>query len=92
MTTGFSDHVQLGSIGQIQQSKAVVMHVQIDGDPHGAFDLKWRGVSLSHFDGKTWSNPAAQYPIVRQADGRYPLGATSPHLISKRAVQFTTVC
>jgi hypothetical protein len=74
MTTGFSDHVQLGSIGQIQQSKAVVMHVQIDGDPHGAFDLKWRGVSLSHFDGKTWSNPAAQYPIVRQADGRYPLG------------------
>ena len=73
MTTGFSDHVQLGSIGKIQQSKAVVMHVQIDGDTHGSFDLKWRGVSLSRFDGKTWSNPAAQYPIVRQADGRYPL-------------------
>ncbi len=73
MATGFSDRVQLGSIGQIQQSKSVVMHIQIDGDTHGTFDLKWRGVSLSRFDGKTWSNPVEQYPILRQPDGRFPL-------------------
>ncbi|HST13074.1 MAG TPA: DUF3488 and transglutaminase-like domain-containing protein [Terriglobales bacterium] len=73
MATGFSDRVQLGRIGQIQQSKAVVMHVQIEGDTRGAFDLKWRGVALSRFDGRVWSNPTEQYPILRQADGRYPL-------------------
>ena len=82
MATGFSDHVQLGRIGQIQQSKAVVMHVQIDGDARGSYDLKWRGISLSRFDGKTWSNPTEQYPIARQADGGYALwrtgGGTSP--------------
>src|SRR5579871_1053003 len=32
LSTGFSDHVQLGQIGQIQQSNSVVMHVQVDGD------------------------------------------------------------
>jgi transglutaminase-like putative cysteine protease len=74
MATGFSDQVQLGRIGQIQQSNAVVMHVQIDGDEHGAYDLKWRGVSLYLFDGKTWSNPTEQSPLYRQADGRYTLG------------------
>jgi transglutaminase-like putative cysteine protease len=90
MATGFSDHVQLGRIGQIQQSKAVVMHVQIDGDTHGAFDLKWRGVSLSRFDGKTWSNPAAQYSIARQADGRYPLSRTfaASNLKASRPVHY----
>jgi len=74
MATGFSDHVQLGRIGQIQQSNAVVMHVQIDGDTSGSYDLKWRGVSLHLFDGKTWSNPTEQSPLYRQADGRYTLG------------------
>jgi protein-glutamine gamma-glutamyltransferase len=80
MTTGFSDQVQLGRIGQIQQSNAVVMHVQIDGDTRGAYDLKWRGVSLHLFDGKTWSNlpeESPQTPLYRQHDGRYALGQKS---------------
>jgi protein-glutamine gamma-glutamyltransferase len=81
MTTGFSDRVQLGRIGQIQQSTAVVMHVQIDGDTRGSYDLKWRGVALSRFDGKIWSNPTEQFPLPRAADGRFVLwnaSAASP--------------
>lgn len=73
MATGFSDRVQLGQIGQIQQSNSVVMHVQIEGDARGAYDLKWRGVALGVFDGKTWSNPSEQYPLPRQLDGRFAL-------------------
>jgi hypothetical protein len=57
LSTGFSESVELGRIGQIQQSSSVVMHIQIEGDKSGAFDLKWRGVSLSSFDGRVWSNP-----------------------------------
>ena len=52
LATGFSDRVELGQIGQIQQSSAVVMHIQIDGDKDGAFNLKWRGVTLNVFDGR----------------------------------------
>jgi len=61
IATGFSDEVQLGRIGQIQQSSALVMRVKIDGDPNGAFDLKWRGVSLNVFNGRTWSNSHARH-------------------------------
>jgi len=85
MATGFSDRVQLGRIGQIQQSKSVVMHIQIDGDTHGIFDLKWRGIALSKFDGKVWSNPTEQYPILRQLDGRFPLWRNVAGIPSKTA-------
>ncbi|HEY6350427.1 MAG TPA: DUF3488 and transglutaminase-like domain-containing protein [Candidatus Angelobacter sp.] len=54
--SGFSDTVNLGGIGRIQQSNAAVMHVQV---LHGIFpaDAKWRGVALANFDGHRWSNP-----------------------------------
>jgi transglutaminase-like putative cysteine protease len=70
-STGFSDQVQLGRIGQIQQSDAVVMHIQIDGDRDGTHALAWRGVALANFDGKNWSNPRQQYVLYREADGSF---------------------
>jgi transglutaminase-like putative cysteine protease len=61
LSTGFSDRVQLGQIGRIQQSNALVMHIQIDGDTNGKYDLHWRGIALSKFDGHTWSNPHTEF-------------------------------
>jgi transglutaminase-like putative cysteine protease len=72
-STGFSDRVQLGQIGQIQQSNAVVMHVQIDGDKVGVYDLRWRGVALAEFDGHSWSNPRQQFVLQRGADNSFPI-------------------
>lgn len=73
LSTGFSDQVQLGRIGQIQQSNSVVMHIQIDGDKRGAFDLKWRGITLNVFDGKTWSDPHEKFGVSRLPDGAFAL-------------------
>ncbi len=99
LSSGFSDHVQLGQIGQIQQSSAVVMHIQIDGDSVGRSDLHWRGVTLARFDGHTWSNRREQFPLQRQSDNTFevpqtnevlPSGATSSvtreHLIHYRVL------
>src|SRR5207302_5452104 len=72
-STGFSDHVQLGRIGQIQQSDAVVMHIQINGDRQGQYALHWRGVALANFDGKSWSNPPEQVALRREADGAFAI-------------------
>jgi transglutaminase-like putative cysteine protease len=72
-STGFSDQVQLGRIGQIQQSDAVVMHIQIDGDRDGKYSLNWRGVALARFDGKNWSNPREKYVLERGADGSFAI-------------------
>lgn len=54
-STGFSADVQLGGIGQIQQSNSVVMHVQVLRGKLPA-DAKWRGVALANFDGRRWWN------------------------------------
>src|SRR5438270_5066840 len=72
-STGFSDRVQLGRIGQIQQSDAVVMHIQIDGDTQGRYGLHWRGVGLATFDGKNWSNPRDQVVLPREDDGTFTI-------------------
>ena len=71
ISSGFSDHVQLGQIGQIQQSSALVMHIEIDGDRVGGSDLHWRGVALADFDGHTWSNLREQFLLRRQADNSF---------------------
>ncbi len=73
LAAGFSNRVELGRIGQIQQSNAIVMHIQIAGDTKGAYDLKWRGVTLSMFDGRIWSNPLEQRPVLRTERNRFSL-------------------
>jgi transglutaminase-like putative cysteine protease len=74
IVTGFSDHVQLGQIGEIQQSSSLVMHIQVAGDQPGIFDLKWRGVTLNLFNGRSWSNPHEQH-FVRRVGDRFLLSA-----------------
>lgn len=73
-TSGFSDDVRLGEIGEIQQSTQVVMHIQIQGDTLGAYDLKWRGVALEAFDGKRWYNPARPLPMMQNRFGSFDVG------------------
>jgi transglutaminase-like putative cysteine protease len=73
LSSGFSDRVQLGQIGQIQQSGAVVMHIQIDGDRVGGSDLHWRGVALARFDGHIWSDPKEQFILRRQSDNSFQI-------------------
>src|SRR5580700_8467550 len=82
LSSGFSDHVQLGQIGQIQQSSAVVMHIEIDGDTVGRSDLHWRGVALANFDGHTWSNPRQQFILEHQADYSFKVPRINPALRS----------
>jgi transglutaminase-like putative cysteine protease len=88
MTTGFSDHVQLGRIGQIQQSNAVVMHIQIDGDTRGSHDLKWRGIALGRFDGKVWSAAGKRLPLYRQEDGRFAVGSANASTAKPRLIHY----
>jgi protein-glutamine gamma-glutamyltransferase len=63
MLTGFSREVRLGGIGQIQQSQAVVMHIEVLSGKLPA-DPKWRGIALANFDGQRWWN-ALEVPVLR---------------------------
>ena len=77
LSTGFTDRVQLGRIGQIQQSSAMVMHIEIQNDLLGAYDLKWRGVALNRFDGRMWSNAFEPNLLRTGIDGIYHLAPST---------------
>ena len=67
-STGFSDTVRLGGIGEIQQNDEVIMRVQLEGtDPSSLDDIRWRGIALDTFDNQSWrkSKPAALDRITR---------------------------
>lgn len=56
MLSGFSETVELGEIGTIKESDAVVMRVRATSSAPVAFEkLKWRGIALDHYDGRAWS-------------------------------------
>lgn len=67
---GFSDEVTLGEIGRLQQSQRVVMRVRVEDPLAGRHQtLRWRGVALDEFGGRTWrrSSRATEY---RRANDR----------------------
>jgi len=73
LATGFSERVELGQIGLIQQSRAVVMHVQVDGDHDGRAELKLRGLTLNLFDGRAWTDTHGHRNLLAMPDGRFLL-------------------
>src|SRR5258708_6868062 len=76
-STGFGAEVHLGSIGEIQQSHALVMHVKVESGVTPV-ELRWRGVALSSFDGSTWSNPHQSEVARRLPDGRFLVARELP--------------
>src|SRR5262245_54284894 len=73
LLSGFTDQVELGQIGQIKKSEAVVMRVQT-GKPIEYPALRWRGNAFANFDGRRWSSPQ-QDPekLESNAEGWIPL-------------------
>ncbi len=70
---GFSNDVTLGEIGRIQQLDTVVMHVEFSQQTSLPADLKWRGVSLNHFDGRHWRNTTSGWAERTSADNELDL-------------------
>lgn len=57
LSTGFSEEVRLGEIGQLQQSSTVMMHIKFAPGTTVPRDLRWRGIALTTFDGRRWTGP-----------------------------------
>ena len=53
--TGLNDTMSPGDITNLGLSDEVAFRVEFDGQPPRANDLYWRGPSLTHFNGRTWS-------------------------------------
>jgi transglutaminase-like putative cysteine protease len=75
LTTGFSDRVDLGAYGTIQNDPSIVMRISFpSGAPHPdrLADLRWRGLAFDTFDGRAWSlKDPARTPVRRVGDGSF---------------------
>ena len=69
LISGFSDDVELGQIGTIKKSSAVVMRVRVQGGPGQMANVKWRGIALTTFDGKRWFSKADEEAQPLLPDG-----------------------
>lgn len=78
---GFSDRVELGAIGRLQQSNRTVMRVRVEDSPEQRTrtrPLRWRGVALDQFDGLRWQKSrTANLDLQNNNDkGFFQLGTT----------------
>ena len=67
-STGFSESVNLGSIGKIQQNEQVVMRARLEQSPNLSF-IRWRGIALDEFDNKNWKRTTVNAKEVLGKDG-----------------------
>lgn len=63
--TGMSDSMAPGEISELSRSSKLAFRVAFDGEMPAPKDRYWRGLTLSHFDGRTW-----QQAIARGVDKR----------------------
>src|SRR5260370_2580531 len=83
LISGLSANVELGQIGEIKKSSAVVMRVKVEGGTLRSDRIRWRGVVLTTFDGKRWFNlrPSSE-TLSPGSDGWFFLGEAAPALRS----------
>lgn len=78
--TGFSDRMQLGAIGRIQQNDAVVLRIRHESGSPSRAELYFRGIALDTFDNKNWTASKAPAKLIIPNDnGRIELDQPEPN-------------
>jgi protein-glutamine gamma-glutamyltransferase len=74
LLSGFSDRVELGQLGTIKQSDAVVMRIRTNKPPSEMpAELKWRGIAFDYFDGRAWKRTNLHQFSIPTQGGYYKL-------------------
>jgi len=77
--SGFSESVRLGDVGRIKLNPEIVMRVRVrmpGGDDR--IDLRWRGVTLDHYDGRSWTGSGAWRPATRRTERAFSVDPRFP--------------
>ena len=82
-TTGFSDRVDLGTIGSVKQDPQIVMRVELPDQPAIKKDrLYLRGLAYDQYNGRSWSHSGTRRrSLSLVADGTFltrPAGSRLP--------------
>lgn len=87
-TTGFSDRVDLGTIGSVKQDPQIVMRVEMPDQPDVDKDrLYLRGLAYDQYNGQSWSHSGTRRRSLNlDADGTFlvrPPGSYPPNSLSR---------
>ena len=87
--TGFSNEVQLGGAGEIEQRKTAVMHIAMaDGSRPPAL-LRWKGGTLSQFDGHRWFNSSGlTESFARTRQGCFVLEPSLERMRNEKMIEY----
>jgi transglutaminase-like putative cysteine protease len=85
LISGFNDDVELGEIGEIKKSSAVVMRINVEGGPEAATGVHWGGIALTTFDGRRWYNGSHDPNVIKpdSESGWFPLDTSE---VAKRRI------
>jgi len=66
--SGFTDHVELGTVGKIRLDHSLVLRVEgLDGELPRPENAYWRGLAFDEFDGRNWSISRTERMAARRA-------------------------
>jgi transglutaminase-like putative cysteine protease len=72
--SGFSDSVRLGEVAQVKLNPEVVMRVRVKFAPgREPRTLRWRGVTLDHYDGQSWNYTGAKAVYLKKSGDSFHL-------------------
>ncbi len=79
--SGFSDSVRLGEVAQVKLNPQIVMRVRVKSSAEVRNrQLRWRGVTLDYYDGRTWSESGQGPILIRRSGGSFQIDdKLSPH-------------
>lgn len=71
-TTGVSDSMSPGDFSNLSQSTELAFRAEFDGTPPNRYDMYWRGLVFSDFDGVTWRQSEFSPEFWSSRDGATP--------------------
>ena len=85
-TSGFSDTVDLGSIGPIKRDRSVVMRVELPDRPaHEVGRFYVRGMAFDRYDGRSWANQLSHRRSLNEDPSEtFTLRGSQSHQLSSR--------
>lgn len=72
-TSGFTDRVDFGSLGEIKLDPSVVMRIELERNLPPPY--YWRGKSLDYFNGKLWQSTVGERHRTVKSGDEYLLGS-----------------
>ncbi len=89
LSSGFSDEVKLGQVGQLKLDSSPVMRVRILNQSHETLPqpIYWRGVALDEFDGTVWRTGESNHRLfVKNREGIVQVKETRNRAVSQEIV------